>query len=318
MSSYKTISQIGSSAVPTSDTSPLTYCVSDGLDSEFLHGGSTAHITGKYGRNCQGYMAQHCAANWDEICEHLSRDRHVTPNMLGTECANGEGGQITQLTAGDVLILNTATRKYRVGSNSQCNMVYEPFDPLVASSPMVAFYRPGCNGSCIPVYAVNPIGLDRDPVMNKLLSRPGVALNILVNIYNHALRANTLKYLKGTRLYALFMGKPFQTYINALSDITHGRGKHARANPVSGGSQHPNGFKHHPEHHPVYGTHPAYLGISTQGALGGGGYGQADCRGDMGHGGHGRAPGMQNTGCVGYRAQGCSDGKSNCGYKTGY
>jgi hypothetical protein len=214
MSSYKTISQIGFNSVLTPEDSPLTYCVNDGYDSKFLHGGSTGTIVSKYGRHCQGYMAGYCSVQWDGACEFLSQDKStIHPNQLN-DASQDQTCVSFGLTFGEILVRNTATRKYLISADSNCGISYEPFDPTVAASPMVAFMTPGCSGECIPVYAVKADGLDQDPVMNKILNKPLIAITVLVNIYNHAVRNQTIYELKGTRLYSFFTGAPFQSYMH--------------------------------------------------------------------------------------------------------
>jgi hypothetical protein len=47
---------------------------------------------------------------------------------------------------------------------------------------------------------VDPKTIDSDPVMDKLLARPIIGINILTNIYNTMKRYGTLAQLKGTKL----------------------------------------------------------------------------------------------------------------------
>ena len=103
-------------------------------------------------------------------------------------------------TQGDMLIRNTAERKYLVQMiNGQ--QVFEPFDPLVASSPMISSWRPvGFQLNMAPIFAVNPNTIDNDIVMDKILARPHIARDILTNIFHTMKRLNTLQNLKGTKL----------------------------------------------------------------------------------------------------------------------
>ena len=77
---------------------------------------------------------------------------------------------------------------------------------------MISFWESnGCtyNDQCIPTYEVNPVGIDDDPVMNKILDRPIIGIDILVNIYNTMKRKNTLVGLNGTRLGKFFETNPY-------------------------------------------------------------------------------------------------------------
>jgi len=127
------------------------------------------------------------------------------------------------MTAGDVLIANTAARKYLTQMGGPCTLKWQPFDPTVAASPMISMWGGGCNsqgnGGCVPVYEVDPKKIDNDPVMQKILARPSIAWSILVNIYNTAVRKGTLKDLQGTNIHRLFMRKPFQDYIKAMKTL---------------------------------------------------------------------------------------------------
>jgi hypothetical protein len=72
-----------------------------------------------------------------------------------------------------------------------------------------------CNSAnkCIPIYGVDPKTIDNDPVMNKVLAQPWIAMDILVNIYNHASRSGELQNLTGTKLYKFFMTDDFQQIV---------------------------------------------------------------------------------------------------------
>ena len=62
---------------------------------------------------------------------------------------------------------------------------------------------------------LNPKTIDNDPVMNKVLSIPFACMDILVNIYNSAVRMNTLQSLVGTKLYRFFMNPQFQQIVKS-------------------------------------------------------------------------------------------------------
>ena len=223
MSTYKCISNFGQGAANAPVNNPLTYCLEQTLDSEFMHGSIAETIGGANGKHCQAFMAQYCANDWNEVCEHASKNRSTLyPNNL-QKCGTGSDVECKDLTAGEILIQNTATRKYLVEMGGLCNIKYEPFDPTVAASPLVAFWEGGCttqgDGGCTPVYAVDPKKIDNDHVMNKILAKPIIAWSLLVNIYNTAKRKNKLNELKGTRIYRFFMSTPFQNYIKQMSLI---------------------------------------------------------------------------------------------------
>jgi hypothetical protein len=169
--------------------------MTDGLEHGFLHGGS-ANLYGKYSRPCQLFMSEYCATKWDSFCEVASYNTNTNfPNNAGN-CLGYTDVACKGLNAGEVLIKNTAARKYLVkmiGSKK----TYEPFDPNVASSPLISYWIPenGCptGSGGVPIYIVNPKTIDSDIVMNKILSKPKIAFDILINIYNSMKRMKTLK-----------------------------------------------------------------------------------------------------------------------------
>lgn len=218
MSTYKCISNFGQSAANNPENNPLTYCLMQSLDNEFNHGAIAETIASPYGRNCQAFMAEYCAKNgWNDICEYASQNNStIYPNNLDN-CSSNNQVACNGITAGEALVANTAARKYLSAMSSNCSMKYEPFDPTVAASPLISYWSGSCNeqgnSQCIPIYEVDPAKIDKDPVMNKILSKPIIAWSILVNIYNTAVRLNKLDTLKGTKIHKFFMSNAFQHYI---------------------------------------------------------------------------------------------------------
>ena len=202
---YRNIQNFGGSsdkAYVSPVDNPLTYCMND-KDQYFLHG-STSILYGPYSKPCQSYMSDYCAAEWDGFCEIASQNIDTNhPNQIqldsGSDTYKG-------LTAGEILLKNTATKKYLVHMN-YCVQKSEAFDPLVASSPMLNYWV-GDNttyaNKCQPTYAVDPKNIDDDVVMNKLLSKPVIALDLLTNIYHTMLNQGTIGDLKGTKLGKYF------------------------------------------------------------------------------------------------------------------
>ena len=181
-------------------SNPLSYCMNSTLDNEYTHG-STGDLYGQHSAKCQMFMSDYCAKKWDANCEVASMNiSKKYPNNIGS-C--GSAGS-AELTAGDILIQNTASKKYLV-ENYNCYWEYEPFDPTVANSPLVRKSMSGVcsgqgNGQCVPVYEVDPQTIDSDPVMDKILMKPQIAIFILVNIYNTMKRKGTLGNLAKTKL----------------------------------------------------------------------------------------------------------------------
>jgi hypothetical protein len=210
---YAKIKQIGK--VDNSYMSdPLSYCVTSDLDNSFNH--TAGQKLGPYSAPCQMFMSDYCAKNWDGICEYASRNinsNYPNPMINSAPLVPNIGPNPTQ---GENLIRNTAMKKYLSQLSNNCTIDYEVFDPQVASSPLVgriASKTKMTGAECIPVFEVNPDTIDSDIVMDKLLARPGVGMDILANIYNNAKAKGTLDRLKNTKLYRFFMSPDFQAYV---------------------------------------------------------------------------------------------------------
>jgi len=224
---YASILNFGSnSRSPMSN--PLSYCAVSELDSSFTHA-SNGQTMGPDSSACQAFMAHYCANNWNGVCEFQSHDQTSwLPNSVKTCDASHSNGSLSNgtgnhLTKGQILIRNTAAEKYLTHMSSNCERVYEPFDPTVADSPLIGKWvakgnncnSGSCNGRdvCVPIYQVDPRTIDQDPVMNKILAQPYIAIDILVNIYNNSVKDNTIHQLQGTKLHNFFMQPVFQNIV---------------------------------------------------------------------------------------------------------
>ncbi len=193
---YATITEFGAS-INNAMNDPATYCVLDGIESQFLHGGGTVGFA-KGNMKCSEYMSSRCAQNWDELCEAFSETttvKYPRPQC----CPRG-------LTDGEAFVREAAFKKYLLRTKN-CFSVCEPFDPTVADSPMICYFldtaptsgpssaemwlldgRPTSGGPsldyppCEKVYGFTEEQmnrLDADPLMNKLLSNPNIAIDLL-------------------------------------------------------------------------------------------------------------------------------------------
>ena len=209
--SYKRISNFGPNT-KSEVNNPLTYCMSTEMNNGFLHGGSADNLI-KHGRSCQLFLSEYCAKGWDKFCEVASKSPDISYPAQNSELGAGHSGVVPcrGLTAGEALINNTAARKY-LNKMHGGRKVFEPFDPTVADSPLISYWvNDGC-ASCvsgIPEYVVNPETIDDDIVMHKILDKPSIATNILINIYNTMKRYGTLSKLEGTRLGHFYQHNPF-------------------------------------------------------------------------------------------------------------
>jgi len=210
--SYARINQIGPQVDNSFLNNPLSYCVTSDLNNSFLH--TAGQKYGPYSVPCQMYMSDYCSNKWDGICEYASKNINKDyPNSLARTdpLVSNSGPNFTQ---GENLIRNTAMKKYLSKLSGNCTIKYSPFDPLNASSPQVGRITSSDydTNDCIAIYEVNPEIIDKDIVMNKILDHPGIAMDILVNIYNNARNQGRLENLKGTRLYRFYMSPDFQAY----------------------------------------------------------------------------------------------------------
>lgn len=206
---YKNVSDFGSNSY-SAVNNPLTYCLNDNMDQRFLHGGA-ADTFGQHSRPCQLFMSEYCADKWDVFCEVSSKNTNTSyPNQ--SEGCTGSGDIACKgMTAGEALIHNTAARKYLHKMHNAIKK-YEPFDPTVASSPMISYWASSnCtySNAGIPEYVVDPSKIDGDVVMDKILMKPIIAMNILINIYNTMKRYGTLSGLQGTKLGSFYSQHPY-------------------------------------------------------------------------------------------------------------
>jgi hypothetical protein len=221
MNTYTSISDFGPSEDSSPQTNPLTYCALSGLESGFQHTlGYGTSLLGPNSTQCQRFMGQYCAQNFDGVCEYLSQStQRSLPNAVNA--CNGPNGSClgsglgNASTSGQILIRNTAGEKYLKMMSGNCQPVYEPFDPTVAGSPLLRSWQSNCGYSnkCIPIYDVDAKSIDSDPVMNKILAQPWIAMDILTNIYNNRVKSGTMGELQGTKLYQFFLSQNFRQIV---------------------------------------------------------------------------------------------------------
>lgn len=207
---YAKIQNFGSSGGIASVDNPLTYSLNNTIDQRFIHGNDIGFVTGQHSKNAQAFLSDYCAQNFDGFCDLASKNQSVSwPNNIGSSNSGG-GVACAGLTAGEILIQNTASKKYLVAM-ANCIQKFEPFDPTVADSPMISTWQPDqyTSGSCIPSYAVDPSQIDKDIIMNKILSKPIIAIDILVNIYNTMTRDGSIAKLANTKLGRFFSENPY-------------------------------------------------------------------------------------------------------------
>ncbi len=222
-SSYMSMSRFGNMQnSPSSSDSPLTFCLSDSMDSKFQHG-STAVEYGPRSANCQNFMAERCANKWDGFCEYFyvehSKNKNwpnnrIWPNMGSPNQWLNKGA--STLTIGEQLLRDAGERKYC--TYPTCTPKRAPFDPMNPQSPMVTTYQ-NVNGGldgCVPVCRVDPKTVDGDVLMDRMLANPMVAGSTLINICNTTAREGI--NLAGTKIGALCAN------YNQVTNAMNGRG----------------------------------------------------------------------------------------------
>jgi hypothetical protein len=197
---YASISNFGPKDVDPGANNPLTYCVNSGTYQQFLHGASSANF-GPDCKECQMFMSDYCAQGWDGYCDIAAQNGNISlPNQL---LGCGETVPNIYMTQGNILLRNTAARKYLLASNG--TKQFRKFDPNVPSSPWIyEIEAPYCDGPLINEYAVNPSLIDDDPVMNRILVNPIIAVDLLLNIYKTMQKYGKLSQLQNTKLGAYF------------------------------------------------------------------------------------------------------------------
>ena len=205
---YRNINKFGEN-MHSEMSSPTTYCLNDTLSKNFLHGGNS-YVYGQNSKFCQRFWGEYCSQEWDGLCEVASQNKNNTfPDNTIYSNVNDRPYNYKGLSAGDVVIRNTAANKYLI-SMGNCYPKYEPFDPTVADSPMVKRWvsHTGQN-NCVPIYGVNPHTVDNEVVMDKLLANPKIGLDILINIHNtHKRMYGSTAHLKETKLGKFFASNP--------------------------------------------------------------------------------------------------------------
>lgn len=207
--SYNTFSDYGTHKFPLNN--PLAYCMVSEVNLGFNQGSAAMGNLNKYSRECQLFMSQRCAENWDEFCELSSQAvgngyqqfSQETTRLFENEPSNGF--EYKGLNSGQILVRNTAKQKYVNTVMGQCSIEEMDFDPNVVATPSIRYWKSQNGGVCLPTYAVSdPKTIDQDPVMNKLLDEPKIALDVLVSIYVTLVRRGQLQSFSNTRLGLFF------------------------------------------------------------------------------------------------------------------
>jgi len=193
--SYVKISEFGKQAAYAPVNNPLSYIMSGQMDSSLMHGSDRINDNSK---ESAIYAAEYCAKGFDKFCEVMTSnpEPQYFPELIHGYSSTGNNIP-KALSKGDVVLLNTAKTKYLMemvgGSPNQV-----PFDPTVAASPLITVWT----GEYMqPQYYIpKDVAVDSDPVMLRLLNRPLIALDLLMNIYTNMVKLGRIGELTGTKL----------------------------------------------------------------------------------------------------------------------
>jgi len=193
--SYVKISEFGKQAAYAPVNHPLSYIMSGQMDNSFMHGSDRINDNSK---EAAIYAAEYCAKGFDKFCEVMTSNQEPQYFPEQIHGYGSDGNNIPrQMTKGDLVLMNTAKTKYLMemigGSPNQV-----PFDPIVAASPLITIWT----GEYMqPQYYIpKDVAVDADPVMLRLLNKPLMALDLLMNIYANMVKIGRIGELIGTKL----------------------------------------------------------------------------------------------------------------------
>lgn len=215
MSEYRKISNFGSSLKPVNG---LEYCMFESLNNTLEHGSGASNLSTKYGARCQAYMSTRCSNKWDDVCEVASQNKDVRyPGMksipYSTPFVDHKKSSLTEYTAGQLLVRQTAQNKYASKMSDTCIIQEELLDPTSASSDKVHMVS---GNDCVVQYAVNPKTVKTDRVLQKMLMNPKPYMDILYDIYDGMKSQGILHRIAGTKLDSFFDSLRFKAYLKQL------------------------------------------------------------------------------------------------------
>lgn len=201
MSNYTQILDFGENS---QINNPLTYCTRINMNHKFLHGSSSNNY-GQYSVHCNNFMSDYCAEKWDSFCETASRDNKKDGCNL--------------LTEGEKLIKESAEKKYTKNIKG-FKKIQKPFDPNVASSPLINYWVLKKDNSRLydenvdydkVIYHININTIDSDKLLNKLINKPYIAPKVIIGLYKSLKESNNLEKISGTKL-GKFYKKNFEVF----------------------------------------------------------------------------------------------------------
>lgn len=206
---------------PVDPANPLTYSIIPSYNTMFLHGGSISNLNNRtWSRAVQNYMAEYCAGGtdasnpqcpWDGFCEAY-RLLNTDTVWANSAVIDTQAYTVTMKfldyapTQGEQLVHNTAERRFlRFLSTTSYE---EPFDYTVANSPKVRYYSHlYVPGPCIVQNLDNPVLVEKDSVVQKMLEFPSACFDVLTRIYIAYIHKQDGLNITGTRLEQYLIAK---------------------------------------------------------------------------------------------------------------
>jgi len=208
--SYTTLSNFGSKKSKkidvTDPANPLTYCLTDSLSTQFIHGPTSSKYHSRC-KECQNYLKLRCAGKynknetWDKYCQFYfesNKNKYNSARGGQANLASVSRSFPEPLSFGEQLLHNAAEEKFIRYPYKNVN--FEQFDPTVGNSPYIEL---SCNDSDFVAFSGHEViidknGLDDDRLMNQMLKHPKAAANVLTRIYE-AYNNNSID-ISGTKL----------------------------------------------------------------------------------------------------------------------
>jgi len=209
---------------PTNASNPLTYCTFPTVNSQFVHGSTSAGMLyTPYSPNCQSFMLDYCSKDFNGYCEAYSVinvDR-TWPNNAGVDFqaqqfANNFQGFYP--TVGDNMIRNVVHRRFIHFPNKMSS--YQQFDPNVANSPFISYSEPYVLESSILQNLSHPLAVETDPQVELMLNNSRSCFDVLARIYLGYVRKEKELQIKGTKLEE-FLIKNSRLFNKFLEDAVH-------------------------------------------------------------------------------------------------
>ena len=155
---YSTISNLGSTVdYHTDHGNPLTYCLYPNYNAQWIHGPTSNNLLyTPQCENCQIYMSERCAKDFDEYCQtYYDANRDTSwPNLAAIDVqSQKKANQFLKYTptTGENMIRNSVEKNLFIYPSVIQNQIQ--FDPNVVSSPFITRH---ISNTFAPSWVLNP------------------------------------------------------------------------------------------------------------------------------------------------------------------